>query len=275
METFIATKIDGKEVELTFKDADAATLTEASRVYNKTFAELLESGGMLRKKLAATLKAQGLWSDEQQEELEAIQKQIVEKEHRLHLGGMKATEGRDLALEISADRAKQAALLSSYNEYDNVTVEGQADNARFNYLVYCATVYSKNKKRYFASFDDFVSYKDPVAFVAASKYAKEYYNLDEDFESSLPENQFLKKFKFVDEDLRFVNSDGKLVDRDGNLVNEDGQRVDENGNLLDLYGYKRTEDGGFAEEAQPFLDDDGKPVAVDSDAVEATVEDSA
>ena len=278
MAKFTANNLQNEEVELEFVEATSQILGEATKIYNKTFAEQLEAGGLLRKKLSLKLREQGLWSDEQQKALDDIQKIIVEKEHALHTGGIKLSEAKELAISLRVARNTQAGLLSSFNEYDNITVEGQADNARFNYLVYSSTVYSKDKKRYFDTYEDFVSYKDPVAFIAASKYAKEYYNLDDDFESSLPENKFLKKFKFVNDDLQLIDSGGKLVDLDGNLVNEDGNKIDKAGNIIDILGYKRTKDGTFADKPKPFLSDNGKPVAVDSEAEKelvSSVEDSA
>lgn len=266
MSNFQATRPDGQEIELKFIEPTAAILSEASKIYSKTFTELLESGSLLRKKLAENLRKQGLWSDEQQEELDTLQRNIVEKEHQLHKGGIKLSDAKELALSIQKDRARQGELLASYNEYDNMTVEGQADNARFNYLVYACTVYSKTGKQYFESYDEFVSYKDPVAFIAAAKYGKEYYNLDDNYQLSLPENQFLKKFKFVDDDLRLINKEGKLVNEDGELINEFGNRVDEEGHIIDNFGFVREEDGSFADESSPFLDDDGNPVTVDSEA---------
>jgi hypothetical protein len=262
-------KKDGQDIELDFVDPKAEVLMEATVVYNKTFAKLLDGGGLLRKKLATKLKEQGMWDDDRQKELDEIQKRIVQKEHTLHKGGIKLSEAKELALSIRDDRNKQAALLSSYNEYDNMTIEGQSDNARFNFLVYASTVYKDTEKRYFASYEDFATYSDPVAFIAANKYATEYYNLDEDFESNLPENKFLKEQGFVNNDLRFVDKNGNFVDNEGNRVDEFGNRVDEDGDRVDAFGFKRTEDGKFADEPSPFLDDSGKPIKVDSE-VKAT-----
>lgn len=267
MTEFIAKNADNEEVQLKFIEVDADILFEANKVYNKTFANLLSSGGLLRKKLTQELRDQGLWDDKKQKELESLNKEIVEKEHKLHQGGMKLSDAKNLALSIKELRNKQTVLLSSYTEYDNNTIEGQADNAYFNYLVYACTVYSNDGKPYFDSYESFTSYRDPVALVAASEYAKKHYGLDDNsFLSSLPENQFLKKFKFVDDGLRLINTDGKLVDQDGNLIDELGRKIDEEGNVVDVYGFKRDDKGEFIDESLPFLDDDGNPIVVDSEA---------
>lgn len=260
MSSFKAATINGEEIELEFIHPTATILTEASKIYNITFARLLSEGVLLRKKLVEHLRNQGLWDDKKQKELDDLQKSITDKEYRLHKGKIKLSEAKDLALSIKEERKAQARLLSTYNEYDNMTVEGQSDNAKFNYLVSACTVYSNSKKAYFSSYEEFASYNDPVAFIAASHYAKEFYNLDENFESSLPENKFLKKHKFVNDNLQLVNKEGKLVNADGKLVDEFGNLVDENGVRIDSYGYKRNDDGEFLDESEAFLDDDGNPI---------------
>ena len=269
MKSFKTKNTEGKEVELEFVSAKAEDLMGANKIYNKIFASLLNEGGLLRKRLSDKLREQGLWGDEKQTELERLQKSIIDKTYKLHKGKIKLSKAKEIALDVKKDRAKQSELLVSYNEYDNNTIEGQADNARFNYMVYACTVYSENKKRYFESYDKFLESSDPVTIVAAEKYASEFYSFDPDFEDSLPENQFLKKFNFTDDKLRLINAKGKLVDEDGNLIDEFGNRIDSKGNIVDVFGYKRTPDGGFSDESSPFLDDKGKPVLVDS------VEDSA
>jgi hypothetical protein len=69
------------------------------------------------------------------------------------------------------------------------------------------------------------------------------YNLDSSYEEELPENQFLKKFNLVDEDLSLVDKSGNRVDVDGTkvndkgwLVNDDGERINRDGNLLNEQG---------------------------------------
>lgn len=275
MNKFTVKNKDGQDIELEFCEPKSNDLIEAGKVYSKTFADMLSSGGLLRKKLAEYLKTQNLWDDNKQKELDKIQKSIVEKEHKLHVGNIKLSEAKKIALAMREDRKRQGELLSSYNEYDNMTVEGQADNARFNYMVYACTVYSDSKKRYFDNYESFIAYNDSVAFIAASRYANEYYGLAENFESSLPENKFLKEQKFVNDDLRLINKDGNLVDEKGNLVNESGFKIDVDGNILDNFGFKRSKTGEFIDKPKPFLDDNGNPIVADSKTENNSVEDSA
>jgi len=261
---FEAKNIDGEKVKIEIINASDQALVEAGKIYSKTFADCLKAGGLLRKKLSEELKKQGLWDDEKQSRLDELQKIIVDKEYKLHKGKIKLSEAKQLALSIKKDREEQTILLSAFNEYDNNTVEGQADNAKFNFLVYSCTVYNETKEKYFKSYQEFLTYKDPIALLAATRYAKQYYGLTENFESTLPENKFLKKFKFINDKLELIDSEGNLVDEEGHKIDKEGSRVDEDGNKLDVCGYKRTKTGEFADESEPFLDEDGKPILVDS-----------
>jgi hypothetical protein len=92
------------------------------------------------------------------------------------------------------------------------------------------------------------------------------YGLDNNYEANLPENKFLKKYKFVDDKLRYINKNNQLTDRDGRLVDEQGRFIDKAGNFVDKYGNRVDSEGEYIAEFKPFLDDDGNPVVVDGDA---------
>jgi hypothetical protein len=104
---------------------------------------------------------------------------------------------------------------------------------------------------------------ESVALMAAQNLANMLYGLDNDYESNLPENKFLKKYKFVDEKLRLVDKKGRLIDNEGRLIDESGRYVDENGSFVDKFGNKVDADGEYIVEQQPFLDDDGKPIIIE------------
>ena len=104
---------------------------------------------------------------------------------------------------------------------------------------------------------------DKVALVGAQNLAKFMYEFDDDFEKNLPENKFLLKYGFINDDLRPINKDGKLIDWEGRLIDEEGRYLDNDGNYVDIDGNPVTEEGEPVVEFSPFLDDDGKPVVDD------------
>ena len=253
----------GKTVKRAFKISEATLQqqNEATKVYNRAFRDALESGALLRNKLEDYMRNQGMWNDEKQADLALMQREILDKEKQLAKGGIRLSVAKDAALEMADKRAEIRAMLMERNSLDSSTAEGQADNARFDYLVSATLVYNDSNKPYFKDLADYRNKNtEAVSLEAARRLAQKLYGLDSNHEQNLAENKFLREFDFVDEDLRLLNKDGKLVDREGNLVNEDGRYIDEEGNLIDVDGNRVNEEGDYEFKRQPFLDDDGKPI---------------
>ena len=101
---------------------------------------------------------------------------------------------------------------------------------------------------------------DPAVGPAASALAKIIYNLEDDYEKKLPENQFLVKYKFADETLHLIDKQGRKVDADGRLVDENGRYINEAGQFVDREGNLVDEEGNFLVDEKPFLDDEGNPI---------------
>jgi hypothetical protein len=155
---------------------------------------------------------------------------------------------------------------------DNHTAEGQADNARFNYLISSCLVYSSNKEKYFKTYEEYLSRaSEPVAIKAAQVLANMLYGLDNDYEKKLPENKFLIKYKFVDDKLRLINKDGHLVDLEGRLVDSNGRYVNEKGEYVDKNGVPVDINGDYITDFKPFTDDEGNPVVLEETKEKAEV----
>ena len=131
---------------------------------------------------------------------------------------------------------------------DSNTAEGQADNARFNALV-CTCVFDYDtQKPVYSSIDDYHKRgSEDLSIALASKFANFLYGIDENYDDSLVENKFLRRFKLIDKDGRFLDKDGNYVDVDGNRVDEDGYRLDADGVRVDLNGHKLGSDIDTAE----------------------------
>lgn len=258
-------KVDGEEKEFVVRAPSLEDQREAQKVYNQAFTDAIKSKAVVRARLDDLLKEQGLWDDEKQMRFDTLQKEISEGEARLARGGFGLKDARQLAIHIKELRDQMRDLISVRTSLDNHSAEGQADNQRFNYLVSVCVVYKDdNNKKYFNSMEDYLNRSgDPVALLGAQSLANMIYGLDNDYENNLPENKFLKKYKFVDDKLRYINKDGHLVDREGRLVDEEGRFVDKEGNFIDKYGNKVDSEGEYVAEFEPFLDDDGNPVVVE------------
>lgn len=236
-------------------------ITESTKVYNRTFKDAIQSGALIRERLDDVLREQGLWSDEKEMEYQTLRREILEYELKLKKGGIKLSEGEDIAKHIRKHRLRIVELLTSRSNLDSNTAEGQADNMRFNYLVSCSLVYNDTGKRYFSSLEDYLERADdPISEKAARELYYLMYDQNSDAEKELTENKFLVRFKFMNEDLQWINKDGRLVDESGRLIDEEGRFIDEDGNFVDMDGNALTEDGEYDIEEQPFLDEAGQPI---------------
>lgn len=259
-------EIDGEEKTFMVRSPSLVDQREAQKAYNTAFTDAIKSNSVVRARMDDVLEDQGLWNKEKQAKYDNLQQELNDGEKRLAKGGFSLTDAKKLALKMRDVRLEIRDLISVRTSLDNHSAEGQADNARFNYLVSACVVYKENDKPYFKDLADYMDrMDDPVALAGASKLATMIYGLDNNFEKNLPENKFLKKYKFVNEDLRFINKEGHTVDVDGRLVDESGRFIDKEGNFVDKDGTRVDEDGDYIVDAQPFLDDDGNPVVLEEE----------
>ena len=258
--------VDGVEKEMMVRSPSLNDQREAQKVYNQAFTDAIKSKSVVRAKLDDLLQDQGLWNAEKQAKFSLLQKELLEGEKRLAKGGFGLNEAKDLAIKMKATREEIRDLISVRTSLDNHSAEGQADNARFNYLVSVCLVYNDSKQPYFNSMEDYLNRAgEEAAVLGAQNLANMLYGLDNDYESSLPENKFLKKYRFVDDKLRLVDKKGRLIDAEGRLIDENGRFIDEAGNFVDKYGNRVDAEGDYVVEPQPFLDENGNPVILDED----------
>ena len=244
-------------------------LKEANKIRSQVWNRAFEEGNLLRRQLDDELKNRNLWNSKLQAEYDTLQHEVLQNTLTLEKGGIKLSEARAIAIETAKKRQEMVDMLVARSELDNHTCEGQADNERFNYLFANCLVYNDTgEKVYPNGIDDYLKDADNEYAV---KGATEFYYLmsnTESLDDKLPENQFLKKYKFIDENQRFTDrKTGRLVDEDGRYIDELGFFVeyDEDGN-----SYRVTIDGERLSDlidtqeddgSLPFLDDDGNPVS--------------
>lgn len=267
------TTIEDKEVEFVVRSPSLNEQREGQKIYNQAFSDAVKAKAIVRARMDDLLKEQGLWDESKQAELTRLQQEVLDGERALAKGGIPLRQAREVAIDMKKARGAIRELISVKTSLDNHSAEGQADNARFNYLVSACLVYKDNNQPYYRSLEDYLSRSsESVAILAAQNLANMLYGLDNDYETNLPENKFLKKFKFVDDKLRFINKEGKLVDQEGRLIDENGRYINADGEFVDKNGNRVDANGDYVVESQPFLDDDGNPVVVDEAPAEPTPE---
>ena len=240
-------------------------IKEANELRSRTFNEALSRGDLLRDQLESELRKRSLWNDHREMEYQTLRKEVLDGEYRLEKGGIKLKQAKKVAVEMAEKRAKMVDLLSSRTDLDSNTCEGKADAARFNFLFSCCLVYDEDDTPYFPNkLDDYLENQDdPVAVQGANEY---YYLISgsDALDSNLPENVFLKKFKFTDGQNRLIDEEGRLIDQDGKHIDENGLYIKWNKNgtttSVDANGRKVNDEGRFDVKSSPFLDDEGSPI---------------
>jgi hypothetical protein len=252
------------DITVLVKKPNRKDLNESQIAYNKAWRKSLDDKAILRQKLNDYLTEQGVWSEDKQKQYEEFVKKINDRELVLKKGGIPLKKAKTIALELKRLRVSFRELISERSSYDNNTAEGAADNARFDYLVSVCVLDPNTNKPVFKDIDDYNERgSEGWAVKAAGELANFLYNLDPNYEQSLPENEFLSKFKFTDSKGRLVNKEGHLIaiDEEGveRLIDEESYYVayDENG-----VQYKVNRSGEKIVEVvvSPFLDDDGNPI---------------
>jgi len=254
---------DGEEKEITLKIRKPllADIKSAQREYNTTFRAAIEDGVFVRSRLDDFLKKQGLWSDEKQANYDQLREDVLKCEKQLATGGIKLSSAKEIALKMIKLRAEIRELVADRTAQDGNTAEGQADNAKFNYLVSTCLVYNDTNTPYFTDLEDYLNRStSDAALRGAEQLGTLLYGLDSSYESKLPEFKFLQEYGFVDDKLRFTNGKGQLTDIDGLLVNEKGRYINEKNELVDKHGVRVDEEGEYMMDKQPFLDESDNPV---------------
>jgi len=234
-------------VNIVVKHPNGRVMKEAGQVWTRAWYRYIADKIMTKQQLERFMIENNIWSKDKEKEQDQLVEDIRSLTKNLLQGSArrkrKASEGRDIAIEIKKKRAQLQQLIGEKLSLEANSAESLADNDKFDYIVSECT-YGQNGEKVYTDVDDYNEKSDgAIAFAAAAKLAEMLYSLDKDFESQLPENQFLKKFDYVNEDYELVDRtgkrisvDGKNIDKFGFYVNESGDRVDADGNLLDSSG---------------------------------------
>jgi hypothetical protein len=254
------------DTNVTFKvyEPKVAEYKVAMKARNEAFVEALGAKAPLRGQINTLLRKRGEWDDERETQYNDLAKDLLAMERKLKQGGISLVKAKKIALDMKETRIKLQNMLGDRSSLDNMTAEGQADNAHFNMLLVQSFVYidkDGNEVKYFKDLDDYMMRSTSViANTAAQKLASMLYSVGENAEKQLPENKFLLKYKFVDDKLRLINKEGKLVDSEGRLVNEEGFYINEQGLKVDKYGNLLDENGEYIVDVKPFTDEDGNDI---------------
>lgn len=253
-------KEDGTEVNIVVKRPSSRQLSNAQMVGSKVWTQAIKDGIFTKVGLEKFMSDQGIWNEKKAIKQAEILRNIALLEKEIASGKnpngttLKLSEGKNKAIELRSLRIELRELIAEKISLESNTAEGLSDNAKFNYLVSQCTFYEDGNKVY-ANVDDYNDRSDDeISFSAAAALGEIVYRLDRSYEESLPENQFLKKYKFVNDDLALVDDEGNRIDVDGTKVNEKGWLINDKGERVDRDGNLLTENGNLLIQGD-FIDD--------------------
>jgi len=222
---------DGKDCVILVKKPTHSQLTQANLHAAAIFNQARKTGVCLRGQIDDWLEEQAIWSKDDREKVKELENSISEKLDKLKKGKdengekMKLSEARKLALEIKMERWRYNIYQLQRRQYDQYTVEGQTENARFDYLASLCLLDEEGKKL-FKSVDEYYDNADePHIIDGASRLANLMFGND-DFEKSLPENVFLTKHGLLNDKLELVNKKGERVNFENKVITEQ-EKVEE------------------------------------------------
>ncbi len=273
--------VDGKELKLAVVRPTNKINQEANMAYNLKMASLIRSGSqnptnrlLLRAELEEYLTKMGIWTLGDAIEVEKLALEIRAQELMLKKGGIKLSEGRALAIQMAEKRQLIMEKHAKRQAFDSATVESQAENFRFEFLLVKCFVSVDTGVPVLKNHTEYVDRQDETALMdGARALANMVYGLETDMHKSMFEMKWLKDAGMIDDDGRYVRSDGTMTDRDGRLVNKDGRYVDREGQMVDTFGRPVDEKGNLLVDAsQPFIDDEsGEEVVVGTIGVKVKV----
>lgn len=269
---FDTVDIDDKPLKLAVVRPTNKISQEANMAYNLKMAELIRRGSqndshrlLLRSELEEYLAKMGVWTLRDSVEVEKLALEIRACEVILKKGGIKVSEGRKLALQMAEKRQMILNRHSNRLQFDATTIESQAENFRFEFLLIRCLIYADTGSNFLRNHTDYIERQDEIAIMDGAKsLANMIYGLDDNITKNMFEMRWLKDAGMIDEDGRYTLSDGSFVDNRGRLVNGDGQYINTDGHVVDIFNRQVDENGNpLITNSKPFIDDEtGEPIII-------------
>jgi hypothetical protein len=259
---------DGVDVEICVVSPTHKMIQDANLIYNMKVASCIRDGQvsgerlLLRAEVEDYLVKTNVWSNADKLRMEELGINIRARELMLRKGGLKISEGRQIAIEMNELRNQMLQLYTKRQQLDSATIESAAENHRFNFLASKCILNKLTEKPCYKDFNDYLNKShEIVAIEGSKKLAKMLYGLEESIKSSLFEIKWLRNAGFINEEGKYTDRSGKLTDKDGRHIDENGRYINEEGNLIDRSGNLVDPKGDFMVESKPFVDDEtGVPV---------------
>ena len=204
--TQIEFEVDGKKFFA--KKPTAAQKQQAQRLHTQAFYQALNGGAMFKEEMYNLLKSRNIIDEV---EMSIIRQKIEDLEKKLAAGGIELNEAKEIALDLRKTRnellLKNLILSSFYSE----TVESQADAISSEYLT-SVCICHQDGRAVCKDLTDFLNKQEQPEIIEGSiKFNELMYGSNKDYSKNLPENQFLIKYGFMNEDFEMLDENGTPI----------------------------------------------------------------
>jgi len=257
---------DGTTKKVLVKKPSNKLLSDAQLLGAKVWTNCTRDGIMTKKELEIFMRNRNIWDAEKDQQQQSLVDSIANLERELALGTdgkLTKKRGKEIAISMRRLRLMLRNLISERLSLEQNTAEALSENAKFDFLVANCVYLEDGTTKVYNSLEDYsAKADDEVAYASANALAQMMYSIDKEFEEKLPENKFLKKFNFVNNDLSLVDADNNLVDIDGKRIDDQGYYLNEDGNRVDMEGHILDADGALAFQAE-YLDEESESVSTE------------
>lgn len=255
---------DGTVKKVLVKKPSNKLLSDAQVLGAKVWTNCTRDGIMTKKELEVFMRNRNIWDSEKDQQQQSLVDSISSLERELALGTdgkLTKKRGKEIAISMRRLRLMLRNLISERLSLEQNTAEALSENAKFDFLVANCVYQEDGTTKVYTSLEDYnLKADDEVAFASANALAQMMYSIDKTFEEKLPENKFLRKFNFVNDDLSLVDAENNLVDIDGKKIDSEGYYLNEDGKRVDLEGHILDADGALALQAE-YIDEEPEEVS--------------
>lgn len=182
--------VEDEEIKLVIKPESLEAQRRCDHEYSVAFVEAIQRRIPPKSVLEKLLRDQGMWTEKDDEDLEALRTKIVKLE--VQLGETKTTDqGLPLATQLATLRGQLVEITQQRGEVLNNSADFMAEQVRRDAFIAYSTFYADTGKLVFDSYEDFVHRaSEPVAVDAKQVIARAMFKEFGEFMDGLPEAKF-------------------------------------------------------------------------------------
>jgi len=178
-------------------------IREGNNIYAREFNKLLKEGEfLLRAELLKIAKDRGVWGEERDAEVKALEDEFNKLDEKTKKGGYEKSEAIQDALRMQEIRSELLGIRWVLNSWLSQSAEDRAESKRNDYLV-SVCILDENNKPVCSNVDDYLSRvdDDKILIDGTNLYQEMMYGTIEIL-STLPENVLLKKLGYKKEEKK-------------------------------------------------------------------------